>query len=54
MARVTDKFVSRVLNQMLLEAVKNLNIVADALEPTESEVKNQLDEAVKLITRIQV
>lgn len=54
MAKVTDKFVSRTLNQMLLEAVKNLNMVADALDPTETEVKEQLDEAVKLITRIEV
>ncbi len=54
MAKVTDKFVSRILNQMLLESMKNLNMVKDALDPAETEVKKQLEEAVKLITTIQV
>jgi len=31
MAKVTEKFTSRVLNEMLLESMKNLNTVKDAL-----------------------
>jgi len=54
MAKVTEKFVSRVLNQMLLDSMKNLNTVKDALDPSESQIKEQLDEITKLISKIEV
>ena len=54
MAKVTEKFTSKILNQMLLESMKNLNLVKDALDPAEVVVISQVDEAIRLITKIEV
>jgi hypothetical protein len=54
MAKVKDEFVSRTLNAMLLEAMKNLNMVRDALDPGETEVAEELGEITKQISRIEV
>jgi hypothetical protein len=54
MAKVTEKFTSRILNQMLLESMKNLNMVKDALDPAEQKVIAQINEVTKLIAQIEV
>jgi hypothetical protein len=54
MVKVNEKYISRTLNGMLLEAMKNLNMVRDALDPAEIEVAAQIDEITKQITRIEV
>jgi len=54
MTKVTEKFTSRVLNEMLLESMKNLNTVKDALDTSEVEIKKQLDEITKLIIKVEV
>jgi len=54
MAKVNEKFISRTLNGMLLEAMKNINMVRDALDPGEAEVAAQLGEIAKQISRIEV
>ena len=54
MAKVKERFVSNELNGRLLEAVKNMNIVRDALDDSEAKVISQVDEIVSLIMRIEV
>ena len=54
MAKVKDEFTSRVLNGMLLEAMKNINTVKDALDESESKVAEQLGDIAKQISRIEV
>jgi hypothetical protein len=54
MVKVTERYTSRVLNGMLLEAIKNLNIVRDALDPAETKVVAQIEEITKQISRIEV
>ena len=54
MSKVKEEFTSRILNGMLLEAMKNLNMIVDALDESEIEVAEQLGEITKQISRIEV
>jgi hypothetical protein len=53
MAIVTDKFVSSYLNNKLLEAVKPLNEVKDALGASQSVLKAESDRIIQAILKIQ-
>jgi hypothetical protein len=54
MAKVKQEFVSRTLNGMLLEAMKNINTVKDALHESEKETAGHLEDIAKQISRIEV
>lgn len=55
MTTVKDSFISGYLNNKMLEAVKSLNIVQNALEPeAEREIIAKLDIIIKDILSVEV
>lgn len=55
MAKVRESFVSGYLNNKMLEAVKSLNEIVDALDPvTEKETIDRVERIVKEIISIEL
>lgn len=54
MAKVNQKFVDGYLFGKMLEAIKPLNEVMDALDPSEKELVNKIKNVIQEITSIEV
>jgi hypothetical protein len=54
MAHVKQKFINGYLNNKLLESIKPLNEVKDALEPTEEGLIEEIDGIIKKIISIEI
>jgi hypothetical protein len=54
MARINQKFIESYLYNKLMEAVKPLNQVSDALDSSEKELKAEIKGIVEQITRIEI
>lgn len=54
MAKVNQKFVDSFLYGKLLEALKNLNQVKDALDPEEKDLLKKLDDISQSIIGIEI
>ncbi len=54
MAKVSEKFISSYLNNKLLDAIKPLNEVKDALDTSEENLKTEIDSIIRRVLKIQI
>jgi hypothetical protein len=54
MTQVSKKFIDSYLNNKLLEAIKPLNEIKDAVDPTEQGLIQEIDGIIKKIISVEI
>ena len=54
MVKVNARYISNLLNGRILESIKQLNMVKDALDPCEQKAIGQINEIIERISHIEV
>ena len=54
MAQVSKRFIDSYLNNKLLESIKPLNEIKDAVDPTERGLIQEIDGIIKKIISIEI